>query len=100
MLTPSCTPAWLGRPPRMLTPFGASMTLASSRIVACRPPPPDANVSISLPLMVSVGASVPSFDTTGLCGDDLDALRDAFDRQIDRHVGRSPGRDIYCRRSW
>ena len=50
----------------MLTPFGASITLASSRIVACSPPL-EAKVSISLPLIVSVGASVPSFDTTGLC---------------------------------
>ncbi len=67
MLTPSCRPAWLGRPPRMLRPFGDSITLASSRIVASRPPLPAVNVSISLPLIVSVRESPPSFEIAGLC---------------------------------
>src|SRR5262245_39758241 len=71
VFVPTCMPAWLGLPPLMLTPFGASMTLASSLIVACKPPPPPENVSISLPLMVSVGASVFSFDTTGLAATTL-----------------------------
>src|SRR5262249_24986485 len=31
VLGPSWTPAWLGRPPLMLTPFGASITLARRR---------------------------------------------------------------------
>ena len=60
---PSCTPAWLGRPPLMLTPPGTSMILASKRSAAWKPPP-GAYCSSSLPPMASLSASVPSLDTT------------------------------------
>ena len=36
---PSCTAAWLGRPPLIASPPGTSMTLASSRSADCSPPP-------------------------------------------------------------
>ena len=62
MPAPSCTPAWLGRPPLMLTPPGTSMTLASRRSAAWKPPP-GANCSSSLLPIESLSASVPSRET-------------------------------------